>query len=123
MSDDFITDNSLTFNGVFKSNNSTLKLNSVAFPVSCGSSCNQVKYDATLETKVFGLDTKFTFKTPNYSALFDLGSYRWTRLVSGKERNCWFNPYLKVNMDQVLKTNDVSMGVITTIDGKFMEVN
>lgn len=99
MTDDFIVDNSLSFNGTFKSSNSVLKLNSLAFPSGCGAGSKSVKYDATIETKVFGLDTKFTLKTPNYSVLFDLGAFRWTKFVSGKERNYWFNPYLKINMD------------------------
>ena len=115
-----MSDNSVTFNGTFKSNSSVLKLNSVAFPGECG---KQVRYDATLETKVFGFDTKITFKTPNYTALFDLGAFRWTKFVSGKERNCWFNPYLKINLDQTLKTNDVSLGLISTLDSKCMSVH
>jgi hypothetical protein len=64
------------------------------------------------------LDTKITFKTPNYSVLFDLGAYRWAKVVSGKERNCWFNPYLKFNLDSSLTTNDVAVGFISTLEGK-----
>jgi hypothetical protein len=60
-----------------------LKLNSVILPGLNGSDNKQIKYDATLETKVFGFDTKFNLKTPNFSVLFDLGNYRWTKVVSG----------------------------------------
>ena len=118
MQDDFTTDNSLSFNGNFKTSNSVLKLNSIIFPGLNGSDNKQIKYDATLETKVFGLDTKFNLKTPNFSVLFDLGNYRWTKIVSGKERNVWMNPYVKFGVDQNLKTSDISLGFISTLENK-----
>lgn len=86
--------------------------------MACGSNTKQVKYDATLETKVFGFDTKFTFKTPNYSALIDLGAYRWTKVISGKQRDNWLNPYIKINLDQTLRASDLALGVISTLDSK-----
>jgi hypothetical protein len=118
MQDDFTTDNSLTFNGNFKTSNSVLKLNSVILPGLNGSDNKNIKYDATLETKVFGFDTKFNLKTPNFSVLFDLGNYRWTKIVSGKDRNVWLNPYVKFGSDQNLKTSDISLGFISTLDSK-----
>jgi hypothetical protein len=99
MTDDFTTDNSVNFNGSFKTSNSVLKVNSLV-ATGFGKADNKgFKYDASLETKVFGLDAKFTLKSPNLITLLDFGSYRWTKVIAGKPTNMWFNPYFKLKMD------------------------
>ncbi len=100
MTDDFTTDNSVNFNGSFRTSNSVLKLNTLIFPGVGVTSSKGFKYDSSLETKVFGLNAKFTLKSPNLITLLDLGSYRWTKVVAGKPRNMWFNPYFKLKLDQ-----------------------
>lgn len=99
MSDNFILDNSMGFNGTFRSNSSVLRLNSTAFPAIFENEKKPAKFDASLETKIFGVNSKINFKAPNYSALFDFGAFRWTKFISGKEKNCWFNPYAKFSID------------------------
>jgi hypothetical protein len=83
MTDDFGSDNALNFNGTFKTSGSVLKLNSVVNSGLKDHANKGLRYDAALETKIFGLDTKFTLKSPNISVLFDFGAYRWTKVVSG----------------------------------------
>jgi hypothetical protein len=118
MTDDFGTDNAINFNGTFRSSGSVLKLNSVINSGLKEHANKGLRYDASFETKVFGLDTKFSLKTPNFSALIDLGAYRWTKVISGQSKNIWFNPYFKIGLDQNLNTSDVSLGLISTLDTK-----
>lgn len=123
MTDDFGTDNSLNFNGSFRSQGSVLKLNSVINSGLKDHANKGLRYDASFETKVFGLDTKFTLKTPNFSVLFDLGAYKWTKVISGQNRYVWFNPYIKFGMDQSLNTSDLSLGLISTLDTKCLSAH
>jgi hypothetical protein len=99
MTDDFGSDSNIGFNGTFRSQNSVLKLNSVVNSGFKQKFNKGIRYDASFETKVFGLDSKFNFRAPHIEATFDLGAFKWAKVVAGQAMNFWFNPYIKFGFD------------------------
>ena len=99
MTEDFATNNSLNFNGTFKTKNSVLKLNTTINSGLKDQFSKGVWYDASLETKLFGLDTKINLKAPHFEAIVDFGALKWTSLFTGKPNIFWFNPYIKTGLD------------------------
>lgn len=83
MTDDFGTDNNLSFNGSFRSSNSVLKFNTVVNTGLKDNFSKGVRYDASFETKVFGLNTKFNLKSPYLETVLDFGAYRWNQIIAG----------------------------------------